>query len=251
VLHTLYKGMDFDYTLNGWNPFPYQFHWINDNGFRVKQKLKVYPELDQLIYRNIKSGNGDYFFAYGSYRFHGPGSIRDTTYAHLTKFSNEGDTIWTKLYHHPDYALPDTRMIMNDIVEDENGDITCLVNIDLVTEPNKIWLFKVGASGCPDGDDFCPERNIVYRNTTSTVMPEEEKPEISIYPNPHHENFTITSTEKIVNINIYNIQGRLINNIQPNTKEYRLNTSSYTSGVYVLESTDANGNISISKVMKQ
>ena len=72
---------------------------------------------------------------------------------------------------------------------------------------------------------------------------------ISIYPNPTSDNVTIESENDIVEISIFDINGRKINNINFNTNKIFL--EELNTGIYLAKIKDNNGNISIEKIIKK
>ena len=59
---------------------------------------------------------------------------------------------------------------------------------------------------------------------------------IDIYPNPANNSFSIVSyTIGINNINIYNTNGQLVLSNEVNANQIRLNTSTLTKGVYIVD----------------
>jgi hypothetical protein len=65
------------------------------------------------------------------------------------------------------------------------------------------------------------------------------------YPNPCSSQITfqVTSNTQAQLINVYDITGRLVNNIEMKNNMSVLNTSTYSSGMYLYTIHDKNGNI--------
>ena len=74
---------------------------------------------------------------------------------------------------------------------------------------------------------------------------------INIYPNPGTTSIAITAANKITQITINNLIGQAIYN-QPYDKEKtEINISSFPQGVYIVKVTDAEGQKTITKIIKQ
>lgn len=73
---------------------------------------------------------------------------------------------------------------------------------------------------------------------------------VKMFPNPTNSSTLIKSDSNLENITIYSLSGKLIMNENVNTNEYRLNTSSYAKGVYLLSVTNSKGK-STSKLVVQ
>lgn len=75
---------------------------------------------------------------------------------------------------------------------------------------------------------------------------------VKLYPNPVHDVLTIESKTAIQSVEIYNIAGQMVNSISSlNKSKTEINVSKLTPGVYVVRTTDANGNINSYKVVKK
>jgi hypothetical protein len=58
---------------------------------------------------------------------------------------------------------------------------------------------------------------------------------VEIYPNPASSTFTITSTEKIESVKIYNIIGELLFTETPNNIQSTININQFSKGIYFVE----------------
>jgi hypothetical protein len=96
-------------------------------------------------------------------------------------------------------------------------------------------------------------RNLVANFNISTSSLEEKFDEkLVVFPNPVSSELTIRSMDEILNeIKIYNLFGEqliLFNDL--NTSEFKLNSSTFENGIYIVEIKLSNGNRSIKKITK-
>lgn len=75
----------------------------------------------------------------------------------------------------------------------------------------------------------------IYREVLN-VESYKQKNTLSIYPNPTLDKLFIQSLhEKIINIELYSLEGRIIKKIEVNSNDYTMNLSSIISGTYFLK----------------
>jgi hypothetical protein len=76
--------------------------------------------------------------------------------------------------------------------------------------------------------------------------------ELSIYPNPFQEVLNIQSgkNDTILNIKLFDLTGKIIVNQKINNNNYQLNTTNFTSGIYLLEIESPN-DVILKKIIKQ
>ena len=76
--------------------------------------------------------------------------------------------------------------------------------------------------------------------------------EIQLYPNPAVDFIYLQFGEnRVVRIQIFDLTGKLVSNIQLNDSSYRLDVSSYRSGSYILKAVDERGSSVTAKFIKQ
>lgn len=67
---------------------------------------------------------------------------------------------------------------------------------------------------------------------------------IEIYPNPTQDNFTIETTDnRILEIHIYSVSGKLIYSTQPNNPKLEVNTTIFKPGLYLISVQTENGQV--------
>ena len=77
------------------------------------------------------------------------------------------------------------------------------------------------------------ERSVVLQ-----VSDEQSTLQLSIYPNPSNGKFILTSNTKPLNLNVYNIDGKsIIENIQINNYQNRINLGTIKPGIYFMKIT--------------
>ncbi len=88
----------------------------------------------------------------------------------------------------------------------------------------------------------CEKDEAEPSNTLSPI-----KYALEIYPNPSTGIFYLDSAITIKESSLFNIMGQKINvKVQNNS----LNLLNYPAGIYLLQATDENGNVSVSKLIK-
>ncbi|MFA5619289.1 MAG: peptidoglycan DD-metalloendopeptidase family protein [Weeksellaceae bacterium] len=80
---------------------------------------------------------------------------------------------------------------------------------------------------------------------------ESEVKNLQVFPNPANDFINLQSTEKIVKAQIFDTQGRLINNISNASGIERMNIKSLPAGVYILNVIDGKKNTSTVKFVKK
>lgn len=73
--------------------------------------------------------------------------------------------------------------------------------------------------------------------------------QVSVFPNPATDKFTIESTSIIRSITVFNTGGKTIQQVFPNSMYYQFSCSDLSKGIYFAEIMDENGNISKQKVL--
>ncbi|MFH1160393.1 MAG: T9SS type A sorting domain-containing protein [bacterium] len=85
---------------------------------------------------------------------------------------------------------------------------------------------------------------------TQTVIPGTDNVHAAIYPNPVQDNLMIRANADIKSICVYNSLGVKIQEIATDTKELNVNTSSWNSGMYLVEIKTTNG-VTTKKILKR
>ena len=90
---------------------------------------------------------------------------------------------------------------------------------------------------------------LVARFETNTGIEGSKISEIEIWPNPFDVYIRVNNIDKIANIEIVSLTGETIHRIK--TIENKINTSFLDPGVYLLKLTDKDGEVKITKLIKQ
>lgn len=229
------RWSDVEFIINDWDRFPFEFRWLDKNGNKVNKKMLTWPRQDELYFHKIESGQGDYFFGFGEYE-----DSDNVSCGFITKFSNLGDTIWTKRFQQPDFQGEENNHYILDIVEHENGDISALGGINSRESGVKIWVFKINSHGC-FGETDCDEF------LTTEVINHDLVRNNRVNPNPTSGLITINLNEE-ERVSFYNVNGEII---RVNRVEKQYDFLHVPSGIYIVRIVDKFGNISTEKVIVQ
>lgn len=90
---------------------------------------------------------------------------------------------------------------------------------------------------------------IIIKDSTLGLSETEDKSTLSIYPNPTTDYLNIKSDLKIKEIQISDINGRIINNLD--FQDHKINLTSLQIGIYFAKITDENGKITTKKIIKK
>lgn len=226
VFLTYQKDMhkDPDYALN-WNPYPPTYIWLDREGKKIRENiLKVNKDYDVYI-SEVKAGRGDYFYIFGQLTL----SMKPKTdyYGFITKYANNGDTIWTHIYRHQDYNRSDVSHYIRDIIEEDNGDIVALGAVAIESGKKGVWVFRVNDQGC-FGTDSCDELTL-----SEKALPVSGRTAIRLYPNPTtgivYIDGVAEGDSRIVRI--YDMEGRLLTQQQTQSQA---DLSLLPPGIYLI-----------------
>ena len=103
------------------------------------------------------------------------------------------------------------------------------------------YIFEGEASNIEDRFE------LIYKNLVLDVSDISDDTETQVYKD--REDFVIKSSEKIMSIEIYDLGGKLINTVQPQSKICRINGGQLYNGVYILKIIEDDG-IVVKKVLK-
>lgn len=209
-------------------PFTPSFVLMNNQGQRIHEKLLHIDQSENVYYANFEAGGGDYYFGYGQKIFYDDDNGADNFYGFITKFDNNGDTIWNKYYRHPDFDQSKISYLIRDIIENENGTIVAMGKISFLDAKNEVWLFSVDADGCFTADN-CGEEIQIQTSSTEVAWDEGE---VFVYPNPTSGLLHISppDQELIVKVEVYTTAGQLAFS-SPNSSQ-SIDISSLNAGAY-------------------
>ena len=72
-------------------------------------------------------------------------------------------------------------------------------------------------------------------NTTSVINPKEDKIDIIVYPDQSNSTLYCKSTELFEYAHLIDISGRILKVYKPDSKEFKMDISSFSKGVYLLQ----------------
>ncbi len=227
-LYEVDKFDDFAYRIV-YNPFPVRMDWYDANGNFLFYKYIEYPSTEQFVRGDVTTGKGDYFFVTGS---HSDNDIPVERYGVVTKFDNQGDTIWTKQYYHPDYpTLDDFRTIRN-LVELDNGDLLLMGMIESEGSINA-WFMRVNEHGC-FGTATCDDLvTSVETDIDLSLL------DIKIFPNPATDILRITSAadRPIQGAKLYDFSGQTLVDLDlpsGGQSNIEISVAEFPAGNYIL-----------------
>ena len=90
---------------------------------------------------------------------------------------------------------------------------------------------------------------IIIKDSTLGLSESEEKNKISIYPNPTTDYLYIKSDLDIKDVQISDLNGRIINNLE--FEDNKMNLASLQNGIYFAKISDINGKILTMKIIKK
>ncbi len=122
-------------------------------------------------------------------------------------------------------------------------------DLDVTKNYNKATIFfNFGVAGAVAGQKTYYFDDVKFMSTLSTAKFDTSS--IKTYPNPVKNTLTIDANSTIQRVSVYNILGQEVMTVSPKSNSTTLQTSSLQKGVYMVK-TDIDGNISISKIIKE
>ncbi len=228
-LYEVNKFDDFEYS-NIYNWAPVRMDWYDADGNFLFHKYIEYPSVEQFERGNVTAGNEDYFFLTGS---HSDNEIPVERYGVVTKFNNQGDTIWAKQYYHPDYPELNDRRFIRNLIELDNGDLLLLGMTGAQGSYNEVWFMRVNEHGC-FGTATCEDLvTSVETDLDLSLL------DIKIFPNPATDILRVSSgaDRPIQGAKLYDFSGQtlvdldLSGNGQSNVE---ISVADFPEGNYIL-----------------
>lgn len=162
----------------------------------------------------------------------------------LTKFDDQGDTIWAHNYWFDSY---DYQNYTHDIIRTNDGGFVIVGDINLInSRPTQdIWLLKVDSSGCYDSD--CSSRS--YDKTLGIENSQASFGHFEVYPNPTGDVIRIQKIgSKTNDYLILDLNGRMVKKGGLSSSQ-AINVEGLKAGRYTLMIRN-DKNISIGTFMK-
>ena len=175
--------------------------------------------------KQIKAGEGDYFFGYGIRQVEKDGP----TLGWIFKMDMEGEMIWSRTYSHPDFTMNIYSNSIEDLVELEDGNlVVCGDILDITTFQNRIWIMGLDEDGCLS-ENNCSQ-------LSSMTLNEEPKQRL-LYPNPAiSEIYLPELCSQIKSIQLYNSIGYKLYCPQ-DVYSKSLDVEALNQGIYILHLT--------------
>lgn len=208
-----------------WHPYPPTYIWLDKDGHMKKEHVLKIRRDHEVYISELKAGRGDYFYIFGQLKADDDYNL----YGFITKYNNNGDTIWTHRYRHPAYNAALTSHYVEDIIEEDNGDLTVQGAITPIGGKPEVWVFRVNSEGC-FGTDSCDELTLADGRHDVTDRG------IRVYPNPASGMLYIDGLpdHDPAIIRIYSIDGRLVSGHQKDDRA-RLDISDLRPGMYIVQ----------------
>ncbi len=213
------------YHITGLDAPDIRLQWIDKDGKYIKRKLIDVPDKDEMYHNQLETGKGDYFFAYGTYKF-----TDFTSYGIITKYDNDGNIIWEHLYQHELFNAPNDRCSIKDIIELDNGDIVALGDLSHAGGRNEIWLFKINEQGC-FGTEACHEK-VILTGIEESIY----ELDLQLYPNPTNGIIYISSEDSRIigsTIKIVDLVGKQVASYQLSATSQHIDISKLQKGIYI------------------
>ncbi|HZV70176.1 MAG TPA: T9SS type A sorting domain-containing protein [Saprospiraceae bacterium] len=195
----------------------YDFQWY---GSRTREISRL---------RTLRNGD---IMGSGSYseKEHEP-RISDSPW--LFRMSPKGELLWERTYYEFDSTLGQNGSSrigsLLDFIELNNGDIMAVGT--LMYNDDDMLIIRVDSNGCLDSED-CHEVNIL----TATEGIKHSQSKLTIYPNPVIDmiNIELETNQYHLDIEMYDIMGKLVANGMMTSGWGQVETFSLHSGVYVI-----------------
>ena len=215
---------------NGLSPSPPEIKWYSSEGEELNELLIHTPRIEKNNINKLVKGKGDYFFGLGDKN--PAADDPDGTYGWIFKMDNEGNMIWNRKYHHPDYHEFSFSHNIRGMIELENGDI---ITAGIATEPGvegEIWVMRLNSDGCLGDDCGTPITSSTSEINNNILV-------LNSYPNPTSGLTTIElpkdQQEGVITLLDANGNHILRKNLDKALLIYQLDFSPYPSGNYYLE----------------
>lgn len=148
---------------------------------------------------------------------------------------------------------------IDDVYQDFQIDVTSYIQSQL-TGDKIASMSLTDASSTNDTFRFMSKENTVggtpaYLTIVGSILGVQDqiKSKFEMYPNPTQSSFVIqASNSEIASVGIYSINGgMLFNNNSVNSNELKIDVSSFQTGVYFVKVVNAQGGLSVEKLIKK
>jgi hypothetical protein len=145
----------------------------------------------------------------------------------------------------------DARDYLNVVKVDESVRSFRLDDIDKITfDAENIYIEKVNASSEHFSFDDIEILTFLNSFVTLVELPVLNKSEIDVFYNVMLDNVMVKSVIPIKHIAVYNMLGRVVKQIKPNTLQIEISMQNTPYGLYLISAATAEGKVS-KKIVKQ
>ena len=232
ISYQINKFLQPPFTWYDWFPFPTKLVWLSAEGDSLSEKLLIHEINKEVRMRDLEGGMGDYFFGFGSRV-----DIDNVERGEITKFSNDGDIIWSRRYEHPDFRSEDVSYEVDYLKEKEDGTIAVLCDITPLGERTQMWLFELNEHGCFGDYTDCGE--LLSVATEEVAIPDQQRPIIVPNPTSRYVQVSMPYDQSLVSIALHTVHGERLPVTMSDTGQVDLGSA--PPGVYLLTLRSAEG----------
>jgi hypothetical protein len=159
----------------------------------------------------------------------------------LTKFSLNGDSLWTKYISHPENSSFSYTGI-NEFLELSNKDIVYCGYYSSSNKGDQSFVARVNKHGCFYGADWCYDTPIIPNYGDVGISNEKDKrAKIEIWPNPANDHISLDNqTNNRVQLSIIDMSGKKLYHELMEKGLTEVQVSFLSPGVYILEMSSSN-----------
>jgi hypothetical protein len=170
------------------------------------------------------------------------GNVRDSSRNFVSsgmfcKIDSLGNLKWMQRYHA--YKQTADSYLSDFVQTDDGGFMLCGSGFDS-TNHQSVWVVRVDSNGCEVAN--CLLDTSVGFNTVSIFS---NAIELQVYPNPAHNKLLVMSDGLLVEIEVYDVYGRIMNPpLQSSNQQIELDISNLASGIYFVKAIHRSGQVS-------
>lgn len=125
------------------------------------------------------------------------------------------------------------------------------LNFEITTAGTYYIVFKTGNWDGNFGSNGVIIDNVTLYDTSTLKVSDFEAEPFSVYPNPSNDSWKISSkSEKMQSIEIYDLLGKKVKSLEPNSTSVNIDASNLTPGVYTMNIASDLG-VTRKKIVKQ
>jgi len=138
-------------------------------------------------------------------------------------------------------------------VDDTTVDIVLSGNAteDYDEDITNATLLVKGAELVETNGDLTIDTGVTFTAIIESANEELSIKDLKVFPNPTANFIQITSGADIAKLEVYDMQGKLLEALNVNSKEYAYNTNNLIKDIYLIKVTDVQGKTNTVKVVKK